>query len=77
MLLQYFNEQFDKFKQSFQNILSTQLELTESLTTTESQAADHEQHIHPEETSVTELRKENKRCRPGFRILKGDPSATT
>lgn len=76
MLLQSFNEQFDKFEQSFQNILSTQRELTERLTTTESQAADHEQRIHAVETSVAELRERIKHCGPSFRILKGDPGAT-
>lgn len=60
MLLQSFNERFDKFE-SFQNILPAQRELTERLTTTESQAADHEQRIHAVETSVTELQQEIKK----------------
>lgn len=61
MLLQSFNERFDKFEQSFQSILSAQRELTERLTTTESQAADHDQRIHVMENSVAELWQENKK----------------
>ncbi len=76
MLLQSFNERFDKFEHSFQNILSAKRELTKRLITSESRAADHEQRINAVETSVAELRQENKSCRPGFWILKGDPSAT-
>lgn len=63
MLLQSFIEPFHKFQQSFQNILAAQRELTERLTTTEGQAADHEQRIHAVETSITELQQENKRLR--------------
>ena len=71
MLLQSFNEQFDKFEQSFQNILSAQRELTERQTTTESQAADHEQHIHAVEASAAELRQENKKLRARLSDLEG------
>lgn len=71
MLLQSFNERFDKFEQSFQNILAAQRELTERLTTTEDQAADHEQHINAMETSVTELQQENKKLRAKLSDLEG------
>lgn len=60
---QTFNERFDKFEQSIRNILAAQRELTERLTTTESQAAGHEQRFRAVETSVTELQQENKRLR--------------
>lgn len=71
MLLQSFNERFDKFEQSFQNILATQRELTERLTSTEDQAADHEHRICAVETSITELQQENKRLRAKLSNLEG------
>lgn len=71
MLLQSFNERFDKFEQSFQNILAAQRELTERVTTTECQAADHEQRIRAVETSVTELQVENKKLRAKLSDLEG------
>lgn len=71
MLLQSFNERFDKFEQSFQNILAAQRELTERLITTEDQAADHEQRITAMETSVTELQQENKKLRAKLSDLEG------
>lgn len=71
MLLQSFNERFDKFEQSFQNILAAQRELTERLTTTEDQAADHEQRINAVETSITELQQENKKLRAKLSDLEG------
>lgn len=71
MLLQTFNERFDKFKHSIQNILAAQRELTERLTTTESQAAGHEQRIRAVETSVTELQQENKRLWAKLSDLEG------
>lgn len=70
MLWQSFNKRFDKFEQSFQNILSTQRELTET------QAADHKRRIHATETSVWTAARKIKSCGPGSRILKGDPGAT-
>lgn len=66
-----FNDQFDKFEQSFQNIFAAQQELTERLTTTECQAADHEQRIRAVETSVAELQEENKRLRAKLSDLAG------
>lgn len=71
MLLQSFNERFDKFEQSFQNILAAQRELTERLTSNEDQAADHEHGIYAAETSVTELQQENKKLRAKLSDLEG------
>lgn len=66
--------------------MAAQRELTERLTTTESQTPDHEQHIHAVETSVTELQIEKKlraklydlegRSRHNIRIL-GIPEGET
>ena len=71
MLLQSFNERFDKFEQSFQSILAAQREMSERLTTTEDQAADHELRINAMETSVTKLQQENKKLRAKLSDLEG------
>ncbi|KAE8296880.1 hypothetical protein D5F01_LYC05654 [Larimichthys crocea] len=70
-LLQSFNERFDKFELSFQNLLSAQKALTERLAVNENQTADHEQRIHAVETSVAELQQENKKLRAKLSDLEG------
>lgn len=70
-LLQSFNERFDKFELSFQNLLSAQKALTERLSVNENQTADHEQRINAVETSVAELQQENKKLRAKISDLEG------
>ena len=61
-LLDFFNELFDKFQQSFR-LLSAKQVLTESCPPSRIKPLDHEQRIHAVETSVTELQQGNKNLR--------------